>query len=650
MDHASTGAEPEPARFAANTDRDRTRVAIGSAALAAPLLAGVIYALFCYPLPPQPLAAVLTCYAVLLWFRPSAWLVVIPLVVPTADLTPWTGWLYIQESDLFAALTVAILLLRAPPARADFAIGRGSARVLLFLVVTYLISLGLGFRHLPDVPDVSDNPYLDVHNALRLAKGLVIPLALLPFLGRAFRTRRDAFMLLSWGMILGLLLVSAAAIFERYVFVDIFDLAVVYRVVSTFSSMHLGGGQIGAYLAMTLPFLTIGVMPRRRLLRIAVALIAGVAGGFTLITTFSRTDAVAAVFAICVLTLFYAAAATAQRPKPTLRRAIIAGAGGVVAVSVLLAAASSEFMRHRLSVIARDLITREDNWSSGFAVRERGLLATLFGSGLGSYPRIFAARNREDLAPEPFTVRRQDGEAFLTLGSGEPIYIGQKVAVVPDTTYTFSVALRFADAEGDLEVFLCEKWLLYSIRCESGDIQPETPGKWETYSVPIESGRIGDSGHGSWLRRPVDLAFSQEPDQSPVDIRDVRLIDPQGRNLVANGDFKAGTERWLVTDDDHRSWRMHDQYLTVLFEGGCFGLIAFLVLAGWTLLRTARACLLGFREGAVVAASLSAFLVSGIFDYLTEAPRLATLFYLLCFSGFWIGRPAAGASANRSND
>ena len=168
--------------------------------------------------------------------------------------------------------TLAVLLLRTPPVAADFAIGKGSARLLCFVVTTYLVSLALGFRHLPDVPDISDNPYLDAHNALRLAKGLAIPLALLPFLGRAFRTRSDAFTLLSWGMILGVLVVSLGALFERYVFVGVISLAARYRVVSTFSGMHVGGGQVGAYLAMTLPFLTVGVKPPRHPLRILATL------------------------------------------------------------------------------------------------------------------------------------------------------------------------------------------------------------------------------------------------------------------------------------------------------------------------------------------------------------------------------------------
>jgi len=609
-----------------------------SAALALPLIGATVYALIRYPLPSAPLAAALAGYAILLWFRPAAWLVVLPVLIPTADLTPWTGWIYVQESDLFVAVTLALLLLRRPPTRADWAIGRGAAGVLAFVVATYLVSLALGFHHLADVPDVSDNPYLDTHNALRLAKGPAIALALLPFLGRAFRRRNDAFALLSWGMILGLLLVSAAALLERFVFVDIFDLGVRYRVVATFSGMRLGGGQIGAYLAMTLPFLAAGLDPRRHPRRGAAALVAALFGGFTLIITFSRTDAVAAAAAICVLAVGYAVAATARQPRPALQRLIIIGSGGAIAIGLLTAAANTEFMRQRMTHVARDLVTREDNWTSGFAVREKGPLAALFGSGLGSYPRIYAARNRDGLAPGTFAVEHQNGESFLTLRSGEPIYFGQKVAVRPHQKYQLSMMLRFAKASGDLNVFLCEKWLLYSLRCETDDIRAETPGRWETYSATVASGRLGDSGRGAWLPRPVELAFSLDPGQTPVDIRDVRLIDAAGRNLIANGGFAAGTERWLFTDDAHLSWRMHDQYLTMVFERGWLGLAAFLLLAGWTLVRAARGCGRGERDAAVIAAGVTAFLVSGIFDYVTEAPRLATLFYLFCFAGFWLDR------------
>jgi hypothetical protein len=52
---------------------------------------------------------------------------------------------------------------------------------------------------------------------------------------------------------------------------------------------------------------------------------------------------------------------------------------------------------------------------------------------------------------------------------------------------------------------------------------------------------------------------------------------------------------------------------------------------------------------AAVAASLAAFLCSGVFDYLLEAPRLATLFYIVAFAGLTM-MPATAARSGRLGD
>lgn len=71
----------------------------------------------------------------------------------------------------------------------------------------------------------------------------------------------------------------------------------------------------------------------------------------------------------------------------------------------------------------------------------------------------------------------------------------------------------------------------------------------------------------------------------------------------------------------------------IAFESGIVGLAAFLLLCGTALLGAVRAVRNGNLPAAAVAASLVGFLCSSGFDYLTEAPRIATLFYLVCFIG-----------------
>ena len=57
----------------------------------------------------QPIVVLALCaYAVLLWFRPTCWLLVVPAALPVLDFAPWTGRLIFDEFDLMIMLTLAV--------------------------------------------------------------------------------------------------------------------------------------------------------------------------------------------------------------------------------------------------------------------------------------------------------------------------------------------------------------------------------------------------------------------------------------------------------------------------------------------------------------------------------------------------------------
>ena len=120
---------------------------------------------------------------------------------------------------------------------------------------------------------------------------------------------------------------------------------------------------------------------------------------------------------------------------------------------------------------------------------------------------------------------------------------------------------------------------------------------------------------------------------STIEIGHIRMFDPRDLNILSNGDFSHGMDRWYFTDDQHRIWRIENQYLMSLFEGGALGLVSFMLLAIAAIAGTTRAMARGNRMAAAVAASLLAFLCSGVFDYLLGVPRLSALFYIVAFSG-----------------
>jgi hypothetical protein len=199
--------------------------------------------------------------------------------------------MYLGEADPFVLVTIGVLVLRAPPRRADFVAGGFPGAVLALALVSCLLGIALGLA-LPGPGNGSDNPYLRP----RYHGGGSLALALLPFLRQRMRTRDDAMVWLGAGMMAGLALVAAATLAERAVFTGLSDFTTGYRVVGTFSSMHMGGGHIGAYIAMGLPFVLVCLLRPRPLTLLAMFGVA-ICAGYALVVTFARAAYAAALVA-----------------------------------------------------------------------------------------------------------------------------------------------------------------------------------------------------------------------------------------------------------------------------------------------------------------------------------------------------------------
>ena len=171
------------------------------------------------------------------------------------------------------------------------------------------------------------------------------------------------------------------------------------------------------------------------------------------------------------------------------------------------------------------------------------------------------------------------------------------------------------------------------LRCHLDMAALTVPDRWQPVAMTLPVAGLGGGSLLGWFHRPVELSLSGTPFGHRVELRDVRLTDDAGRSVAVNGDFAFGLDRWIFTDDSHISWRMLNQYLMLWFETGAFGLAAFLGLAGVAVAGGVRASWRGAVTGAAVAGSVAGFLVSGMFDNVLEAPRLATLFFLVCLCG-----------------
>ena len=589
------------------------------------LAAFVVICLFLYPLPPWPLAIGLLGYSGLLLYRPAWFLFAVPFAVPVLDGRLWTGWTMIGEADLFVATTVAVLLVRECPATRDFKLQGLPGAVVIGLSASWFISCLVGLLSPLGAP-ASDNVFLRPDNALRLAKALVEALVLLPFILRRQRTHGDAIATLGWGFATGMVAVTLIVVAERLLFGGLFDFSTDYRVAGPFSSMRVGGGHIGAYAAMVLPFSITLFRWRPRWQGETLAFLVCVCGGYTVTVTFARAAYAACAVAMVVAGLGWLWVANIHRV-----RAILAGIAPLVLVLAGLGiTAAITGMHSRLEASAADFVTRQDNWRAGMAVRDRGILPGIFGMGLGTYQRAMEMRSQVN-RPSDLVLKHDGAGPYLSIRVSSPFFLGQKISLPRSGSLHLTLSARSPDGSR-FGVSVCDKVLLYSDNCRATEVILPEGGSWLPVQATFPSAALGGAALDGWLHRPVELSIYGQQGHT-IEVRAIDLTDDDGHALLVNGNFARRLDRWLFTDDSHVSWRMLNEFLMLFFETGALGLLAYCMLAAVALIGASRAVRAGRLEGAAVAGSVMAFLISGMFDNVLEAPRPGMLFFLVCFCG-----------------
>lgn len=384
-----------------------------------------------------------------------------------------------------------------------------------------------------------------------------------------------------------------------------------------------------------------------RLLLPALALttVIAVAGGFRIhdgLLTSKWTDTGSGTAIVLAI-----AAATAGALLPMLlARRLFPAARPFSALAILFLAAlfwlgtippvTGYQAQSRFATVERDLNTRQEHWQRSLAAMDPSLPSRIFGMGTGSFPELFfsAAVNTGFPLATYHPVREGD-LTYLRLGGGDFNLI-QRLKIDPGKTYRLEARIRPEVSRPIFAMKICHKHILYSERwvpdCRHRSRhykRGEEDSGWFDFSGEIQSGRLGAHGALYW---PTSLMLFNG--RGIIHVTDVKVIDDAGRNLVANGDFAQGMDRWfLVSDFEHLAWHSKNMYLHLFIEQGGFGLIAFLVLVLVTLGRLVRAVPRGDPLAAVIAASLISFLAVGLFGTLLDMPRIATLFFLLVFAG-----------------
>lgn len=424
-----------------------------------------------------PLAAV-AVYGAAFWRWPRYGLLLPLALLPALNFSPWTGWILIDEFDLMMLVTVALGLLR-PGSGADHAYGPRERAAIALLAISFAASALSGFYPPAPFDHNALAGYYTNYNSLRVLKGFLWALLLLPLIGQEMALGASAHSRLATAMVAGLAVVSAVAIWQRVVFTGLFDFVKEYRITATFPEMHTGGGYAETYLATATPFIVLWIVQRPGAARMVAGAALFVAATYALAVTFARAGY--AAYACGLLVMGVALTVHWRRnhgwaPGRTSAMAAFAG----LAIAIAGPIATSSYMQSRVATVQKDLETRTHHWADALDMMDDNWSAQLLGMGLGSFPTVYLLKNPHAVLPGTYAYRDQDSNTFLRLGSGTPTYLNKRVATTAGQSSQLEIDLRSTTKGAQVQVYLCETGELYSFRCRT---------RRSRCRVPTESGK-----------------------------------------------------------------------------------------------------------------------------------------------------------------
>ncbi len=391
----------------------------------------------------------------------------------------------------------------------------------------------------------------------------------------------------------------------------------------------LAGAMFVVWLAAWVGFYWGSKIP---LVALAVGAVGALAGGYQVFDDLmeNRWAALslggAIVFAL-VSTLLLAGltGAGVRAVRPVISLPILVGGLVVISLSWLavLPGLGGFRISERLTESGADWDYRTDHWQRALSLAEGN---AWFGLGPGSYPHAhFWDSVGSGKSPATFRFVSEGLRSQLELGSGGFILL-QRVDLTPGTPVTLRLSLRAPEnGAGQVRAQLCP-WHILDLEgrsCPGETVRLDKGGGWKTYEVIFKTSHLAPSVLVGWPSTFSLSSWSREP----VGVRSVQLISSTGRDVIANGNFSAGPERWfLVSNYRHLAWHVKHLYLHWRIEHGWVGLLLAVALV---VLGHRRALGGGTTIGLGIAAALTGFLLLGFFASPVDDPRIALLFFFL---------------------
>lgn len=589
----------------------------------------IIIALFNYPIGAIWLGLFLVGYATLLLYFPFAWLIVLPALLPIMDFAPYTGRFFFDEFDLVILTTLAFYFWQKPKLPNRSLLSASTILVLITFSILYVVSLLIGLFPLTEWNANAFNNYYSHYNALRVGKGFIWSLLLLPLFQLTIRRYRYAPQYFSSGILLGLTGVSVFVIIERLVFPGLFDFTTDYRVTALFSTTHAGGGHIESYLMLSMPFLTLLFVNSKHPFSKFLGIFLFVISLHALLVTYARGGYIG--FGISFAVLFATLLIGFKQKLRFTKNSLFILPLVVITAAMMIPVLQSSVVQQRFSVASQDKDSRAFHWHDALEMRDDDVTTALFGMGLGSYPRTFFWLNNENTHPATYEIDTENGNNYLRLRGGDALYLGQYLPINSHKNYRLIMDVRSEKENLNLSTMLCEKSLQYSLRCSNGTGMTLSKKTWEHIEQTIDSNDVGELVAG-FLKRPIQLSFyNGNGFGKSLDVDNVQLIDETGMNLLKNGDFSKGSDFWFFSAEKHNPSHIFNFWVHLLFDQGWLGLILFAFLFIKGIYNCCRRLPRSNVFSVILLTSFSGFMVVGFVDSPFDAPRLTLLFFLLLF-------------------
>ena len=612
-----------------------------------------------HPLLSLPWGLVAAGVAILSAVRPYWGLMALLGLLPVASLSIWSGWRVTDEFDVLLLLILGggyahEAWLRMPHAlpRVTTApnisvlsapVGWPVRWAWAAVMLTWAVSAWRGWLDAgASAPDLLWGGYDSTGNVWRVAKSMVALMLVAPWLRALYRrSPHQAIRSLHGGLLIGLILVCALAVWERAVYIGLWDLSSDYRTTAWFWEMHVGGGAIDVYLALTAPMAWWALWRARTMWQWALAATLLVVLVYVVVTTYSRGLAGVFVGGSVVMGWLWRRVSPARQDALAWRmlaqRWLLVG---LVAEALCLVGAG-QFASDRLSNTSVDVQSRWAHWQSMY-----GLLKEpedwWWGVGQGRLPARHSALTSGPAMP---------GNVSWSRESGVPAVVLQGPKASPELAGRFALARRVPLAPGPhvvhltvratqatrLRFRLCERHLLYEIRCQEaeGTVQagPAQMLVWPLTGPDLD----GHTGAARFREGMATLSVMQTDRAVEVWGWDIRNASNQG--VLHHADFSAGFNGWyFVTTGYFRPWHADNLFMELWVERGLLGSLAHVMLIICILWQVYQRSFTGETWllpilGGLVSCGVLLCVIS-----VTELPRLSFLTgCLLLVSSLWGG-------------